>query len=705
MLVGGGHSHVQVVKYLGMNSIPGVRVTLVSEQPQAAYSGMLPGCLAGQYDSAQMHIKLLPLCVHSGVRFIQAQVDGLDLINNRVLFDDRPPLAFDVVSLNCGAQPIAIPQQGVAVKPISNFLPAWQQVLGQIQQGEQTDISIVGAGAGGVELALAGRASLPSTTKIRLYGSQLLKDHSAAARRRVARILVEKSIEHIKQRYTPGVEVQPNHQVFWVTDVHAPTWVANSGLSVDEQGFVRVDKQLRSVSHNHVFAAGDIAHLQDQERPKAGVYAVRAGAVLARNLSYAVQGLALSSSKHRYKAQTTHLNLINCADGTAVASYGPWAGHGRFWWWLKDRIDKAFIAKFNDLPGMPETQFQVSDGLKDELPDESMRCGGCGAKVAAEPLRRVLSRLPAQEAAYVSLGIGDDAAQISNQSSHTLLSVDGFRSMIDDPYMFGRIAAHHSLNDIYAMAAEPTAALAFVTVPLMAPRMIEEELFQVLSGAVSVLNASAVPLVGGHSAEGAELSVALTIAGNGSERALTKGSAQQGDALILTKALGTGVLLAAAMRGEDEANGFSACIQSMDQSNEQALDILLQHRVRALTDVTGFGLLGHLSEMLRASGLGVSLNVSSVALLPGAADAFARGVQSSLHQSNALALGDYQVNVPATMDPAVGVLMDPQTSGGLLAAVPPDGAQQCVAALHQAGFTAAAIIGELGAPGSEEIVI
>ena len=116
---------------------------------------MLPGCLAGQYDSAQMHIKLLPLCVHSGVRFIQAQVNGLDLINNRVLFDDRPPLAFDVVSLNCGAQPIAIPQQGVAVKPISNFLPAWQQVLGQIQQGEQTAISIVGAGAGGVELALA----------------------------------------------------------------------------------------------------------------------------------------------------------------------------------------------------------------------------------------------------------------------------------------------------------------------------------------------------------------------------------------------------------------------------------------------------------------------------------------------------------------------------------------------------------------------
>ena len=695
---------MQVVKYLGMNPISGVRVSLISEQTQAAYSGMLPGCLAGQYESAQMHIRLLPLCAQSGVRFIQAQVSGLDLINNRVLFEDRPPLAFDVLSLNCGAQPLATPRQGVAVKPISKFLPAWQQVLRQIQQGGQTAISIVGAGAGGVELALASRAALPRDVQIKLYGSQLLKDHSTSARKRVNKILAKKRIEYVKQRYTSDAHGQPDDQVFWVTDVQAPAWVADSGLSVDAHGFVRVDKQLRSVSHSHVFAAGDIAHLLHQERPKAGVYAVRAGVVLARNLSRVAQGLGLSGPKHRFKAQTTHLNLINCADGTAVASYGPLASHSRFWWWLKDRIDRAFIAKFNDLPEMPDPQFKVSEGLQDELPDETMRCGGCGAKIAAEPLRRVLARLPKQEAAYVSLGIGDDAAQISNQSSHTLLSVDGFRSMIDDPYMFGRIAAHHSLNDIYAMAAQPTAALAFVTVPLMAPRMIEEELFQVLSGAVSVLNTASVPLVGGHSAEGAELGVALTVTGNGSGRALTKGSAQQGDVLILTKALGTGVLLAAAMRGEDDVNGFTAAIQSMDQSNEGALSILLQHGVRALTDVTGFGLLGHVSEMLRSSGLGVSLHLSAVALLPDVVNASTRGVRSSLYKSNALAIADYQINTNTQRNAALDVLVDPQTSGGLLAAVPPDCAEQCVMALHRAGYPAAAAIGELCAPDRQEII-
>jgi selenide,water dikinase len=266
--------------------------------------------------------------------------------------------------------------------------------------------------------------------------------------------------------------------------------------------------------------------------------------------------------------------------------------------------------------------------------------------------------------------------------------------MIDDPYLFGRIAAHHSLNDIYAMAAVPTAALAFVTLPFMAARMMEEELFQVLSGAVSVLNEANVPLVGGHSAEGAELSIALTITGNGSEQPLTKGNACSGDAVILTKALGTGVLLAAAMRGEDDAQGLTACIASMNQSNATAVDILQNHGVHALTDVTGFGLLGHLGEMLRASDLGSELHLSHVPFLPGATAAFSSGVRSSLHGANEQALLDFKVSEAVATDPRLSALVDPQTSGGLLAAVPSDKASQCIAALHEAGFLAASVVGE-----------
>ena len=137
----------------------------------------------------------------------------------------------------------------------------------------------------------------------------------------------------------------------------------------------------------------------------------------------------------------------------------------------------------------------------------SVHCGGCGAKLAADPLRRVLARLPVQQSPKVALGIGDDAAQLCVASGTTLLSVDGFRAMVDDPYVFGRIAAHHALNDIFAMAAQPTSALAFITVPLMASELMEEDLFQLMSGVIGVLNAHDVPLVGGHTAEGVELSI------------------------------------------------------------------------------------------------------------------------------------------------------------------------------------------------------
>ena len=151
---------------------------------------------------------------------------------------------------------------------------------------------------------------------------------------------------------------------------------------------------------------------------------------------------------------------------------------------------------------MNSPQVTLPQELADELPEDDMRCGGCGAKLAADPLRRVLAELPAQQAAHVTLGIGDDAALVMHSGGSTLMSVDGFRTMIDDPYRFGRICAHHGLNDLFAMGAKPSSALALVTVPLMSQRMMEEELYQLLGGAVDVLNAAGAPLVGGHSAEG-----------------------------------------------------------------------------------------------------------------------------------------------------------------------------------------------------------
>ena len=712
LLVGGGHSHVQVLKHFAMYPVPGVRLTLVSDADVAPYSGMVPGYIAGHYALDEIHIALEPLCRAAGARFLCAKVMGLDTANKRILLQGRPGLHYDLLSINCGASPNLNGMPGIAVKPITGFLAQWPDLKSAIG-GHETPVTLglVGAGAGGVEMAMACRSSLPPQTQIVLIGPKLLPGLSKRAKALTKRALDRRRIEYIPQRVTDcaratedyrlqlddASERRVNH-LLWVTDVQAPEWLAASGLTCDASGFPSVGADLRSVSDGSVFVAGDAAHLQGQERAKAGVYAVRAAPVLAQNLALAVQGKSLVGSASRFKAQRSFLTLIGIGgvdDPDAIATKGPFALQGSLLWRLKDRIDRRFMARYHDLPDMAAPEHAVSPDLTAELasdlPDDLMRCGGCGAKLAADPLRRVLARLPDQAADHVSLGIGDDAAQVSHGAGTTLLSVDGFRAMIDDPYLLGRICAHHSLNDLFAMGATPTAALALVTLPLMAEHMMEEDLFQLLSGAVDVLNAHGAPLVGGHSAEGAELSIALTVTGAPGEVTLTKAGGQVGDVLLLTKPLGTGVILAGAMRGVHVSGSVPNCLSSMNASNGMSLSILQRHGVRALTDVTGFGLIGHLGEMLRASQCGVELRLAEIPILTGGLQLARQGVRSSIQRANAQALNDFTIMPSATDTDRLNLLSDPQTSGGLLACIPPEQADDCLKRLNEAGIPAAAV--------------
>ena len=709
VLIGGGHSHVQVLKKFAMNPVPGVRITLISESALSPYSGMLPGYIAGTYSEKDINIALGPLCVFAKARLICARVTGIDPVENTIALADRPSLRFDVLSLNCGAEQAPVTGQGMRVKPLNKFMPKWAEIKKSIHADIHyaSSIAIIGAGAGGAELALSFRASLPANTGIHLVGPSLLPGHGSGAVKQLEAALAEKEINYVCDRLTAeeantadgtvNLTLQSSSQtiradhVFWVTDVRAPQWLKATGLEQDERGFLRVDDRLRSRSHPHIFAAGDVAHLVGQERPKAGVYAVRAGPILADNLALAIQGLSLAKSSSQFRPQRYHLNLIGCGDDTAIASWGLLATRGRIWWQLKQWIDEKFMRRFNDLPTMRAPVHALPSALAEDLPEDLMRCGGCGAKLAADPLRRVLARLPAQSSVNLKLGIGDDAAEVINTGPTTLATVDGFRSMVSDPYLFGRIAAHHSLNDIFAMAAKPSAALAFVTVPLMAEAMMEDELFQLMSGLVDVLNAHDVVLAGGHSAEGAELNLGLTVLGASAGVVSTKAAAQIGHGVILTKPLGTGVVLAGDMRGQVESTLSSACMASMDQSNWPSIEVLVAHEVGALTDVTGFGLAGHLGEILRGAGCGVKLRLADIPMLPGVEALVRQGVASSLQKANALVLQDYKLVGIDAADPKLQLLVDPQTSGGMLATLPQHQIAACLDQLRGLGYQATQI--------------
>ena len=709
VLIGGGHSHVQVLKNFAMNPVQGIRITLISESGLSPYSGMLPGYVAGAYSEKDINVALGPLCVIAKARLICSRVTGIDPVENTIALAERPSLRFDVLSLNCGAEQAPITGQGMRVKPLNKFIPEWADIKKSIHANSNSasSIAIIGAGAGGAELALSFRSSLPADTGITLVGPSLLRGHGLGAVKQLKAALAEKKIDYVCDRLTAeersttddtvslklhsSSRVLRADHVFWVTDVRAPQWLQATGIEQDERGFLRVDDRLRSLSHPHIFAAGDVAHLVDQERPKAGVYAVRAGPILAKHLALAIQGLSLAGARSQFRPQRYHLNLIGCGDDTAIASWGPLATRGRIWWWLKQWIDERFMRGFNNLPVMQSPVYKLPLALSEHLPDELMRCGGCGAKLAADPLRRVLARLPTQSSVNLKLGIGDDAAEVINTGPTTLATVDGFRSMVSDPYLFGRIAAHHSLNDIFAMAAKPSAALAFVTVPLMAETMMEDELFQLMSGLVDVLNAHDVVLAGGHSAEGAELNLGLTVLGASTGEVSTKSAAQIGHGLILTKPLGTGVVLAGDMRGQVESKLSSACMASMDQSNWPSIEVLVDHEVGALTDVTGFGLAGHLGEILRGAGCGVKLRLADIPMLPGVEELVLQGVASSLQKANALVLQDYKVVGIDAADPKLQLLADPQTSGGMLATMPQHQIAECLEKLSSLGYQAVQI--------------
>jgi selenide,water dikinase len=702
VLVGGGHAHVHVLKRFGMRPMPGVRLTLVTRDVETPYSGMLPGYVAGQYSFAGCHIDLIRLARFAGARLVHDEAIGLDPVGRRVLCRGHPPIRYDLVSLDIGSTPRLgdVPgaaEHTVSVKPIAQFGARWEALLERARDMKRPRLAIVGGGAGGVELALSAQHRLAGLLKAKpevtlVTREELLPSHNRRVRRLFARILAERDIRAVADN--PIVRVEPGRliaangaeigfdEALWVTEAAGASWLAETGLPLDERGFLVVDETYRSPADAAVFAAGDIATMPAHPREKAGVYAVRAGPPLAANLRRALAGQRL----RRAVPQCQALALIGTGDARAVASRGPFAAYGRSLWQLKDWIDRRWMRRYTELPEM------AAEGAED-----AMRCGGCAAKVPADVLARVMARLgaPASEPGGVGVAIGlaspDDAALVTFPGAPPLLqTVDFFRALVDDPYLFGRIAATHALGDIYAMGGVPETALAIATVPPARPAIVEHDLFHMMKGGSEVLEAAGAVLVGGHSAEGAELALGFAVTGRTRPgKLLRKGGLRPGDRLLLTKPLGTGVILAAEMRRRAAARVVTEAIAAMLQPAAAASACLAEYGATACTDVTGFGLLGHLLEMLTASTADARLDPELIPALGGAMHLLADGVTSSLHASNLASLAALEDAHPHS--PLAALLIDPQTAGGLLAGVPAERAVDCLAELRRLGYHATVI--------------
>ena len=737
VLIGGGHAHVYVLKSLAMNPCEGARVTLIAKDLHTPYSGMLPGLVAGHYSWEETHVDLEPICRSGNFRIIHDEAVGIDHANKRVLMrSGRPGVRFDVCSVDVGITPRASDVAGAnehatPVKPIFGFNARWEAMLARVLEGgKKCDVCVVGGGAGGAELALSMRYRMREELKKRgldenlaaftlVTRGKLMPSHAKGVRKTFLKVFDEAGVRVIEDDGVVRAEsktlvLQSGREInadecIWCTQAGAAKWLKDStDLALDDDGFIAVNATLESTSHQHVFAAGDVANVLKHPRPKAGVFAVRQGPPLDKNIRRALLGKSLVD----FTPQKLFLGLITIGGKSAVLSYGNYAFGGigpvgeRLWRW-KDKIDRKWMKMYQEMPDMKEEAIDASplalaagEETIAALRAVPMRCGGCGAKVGATVLSRVMKRLepiPTNKNVEVGIDQPDDAAVVSVPPGMVgVQTVDYFRAFVDDPYIFGQIAAVHALGDCWAMGADPHAALAIATVPYGLETQVEETLYQMMAGACSILRDAGCGLAGGHSSEGAELSLGFSVHGAAPrEKLMKKGGMKAGHKIILTKPVGTGTLFAADMRSKAQGRWISNALNSMRQPSAVAAKTLFDHGATSCTDVTGFGLLGHLVEMCKGSNAAAVLDMDAVPILPGALECVESGITSSLQPAN-VRLSRAVAN-PSTVSgaPKYPLLFDPQTAGGMLASVPSENASAAVDALRSAGYPHTTIIGEV----------
>ena len=365
VLLGIGHTNAHVVRMWRRCPPAGARLFCVSNYPVATYSGMFPGLLAGQYSAPEMQIPLEPLCQAAGAELILSPTTGLDRSRGEIQFADRTPLAFDLLSVGIGSVPAlgdrCLGPENVPLKPMQSLLRRLEQRLDVTRRAgaNRAQVIVVGGGLGGLEVSLCLPhclqqilGDIPFELTLVHSGQRLAPGLSKRAgrlaeqelRRRDVRLVLNRKV---RETGPDGVTLDQGRAliadvVLWATQAVAPPLLSRFELPVDERGFLLTDNRLLSIADERVFAVGDSGTIQGEDVPKAGVYAVRQGPILWRNIKRQLKGQSLV----RFRPQHEFLKLLNTGDGRAIGDYHGWTFRGRWVWRLKDSVDRAFVRKY-----------------------------------------------------------------------------------------------------------------------------------------------------------------------------------------------------------------------------------------------------------------------------------------------------------------------------------------------------------------------
>ena len=709
VLLGAGHTNAHILRMWGMNAIPNTDLTCISDHAFATYSGMLPAVLAGQQPRHSMQIDLVRLCAFVNARLITHGVTNIDTEQQRICFEDRPPVPFDVLSIGIGSVPstdgVLIHPDAplLKIKPMQTFLDRLAVALATAskrlaaeESSRPLQIVVAGSGVAGVEISfclpafIQKQLSSPFELRIVSRSREILDGVIPAMRVRVEKELTDRGItvecgRTIVEVSTKSVRLNDGSErvadlVIWATGASPPELISRLNLPKDARGFLATDRTLQSTSGVPVFAVGDSGSIEGQTLPKAGVYAVRQGPVLWDNIKATLS----RESRRTYVPQRSFLKLVNTGDGSAIGEWKGFSFAGRWAMAWKQHIDSRFMQMYR----VPDVAGDSSD---------VMQCRGCGCKLGSDVLEEVL-----QSDSHSTQRSGgplvppeqlDDAAVVQLAAGSVVASTDFFTSPVADPWLAGRISALHAASDLIAMGATVKAALANVVVPEGSPAGQRDALNDLMAGARLEFEAMGASIVGGHTIVGPRWESGFTVIGepNSNGPLLRKNGLQSGDILYLTKPLGIGVLLAAHMRYQCHADAYGTLMKAILQRQHRMVAVAAEHGITAGTDVTGFGLIGHLVEMLSASLCAATVDLEKMPVLPGAPDAVNQGIESTLVPRNLHAECHVEIAATNRNSATYRILFDPQTCGGLLLGVKPELAKRFEQATAANSITATAI--------------
>ncbi len=650
-----------------MNNLKGLHTILISEHFEATYSGMTPGYIHKDFSKEEISMDLQRLCFNAGATFIRDKVVKIETNYQKLELQNLPSIHYDLLSINTGSisntRGIKIENSSRCffVKPISLLVKNLSEI-DQIIKYKKNKIAIIGGGIASYELAFSLSRRYENNLEITILGKNILKEKN----------LNEKTKKYIKKisNYLGIKEIQGEvvsisekfltlkNGVIFECDLSLvssgadiETWLSNSSLNKDKNGFIAVNDNLLSTNNESVFITGDACSLENNFRPKSGVMAVRQGEVLKENIFYKLTGRPLI----KFRPQKNWLYLVGTYKNYALLNYFFLSFHGRWCWKLKEWIDRRFINKFKFSSGksMTKKNFDL-----EESKNIKMYCQGCGSKASKYTLVNFLKA----ENSNTELS---DASIIDINTSSLLQSIDHIKLFTSlNPFDFGVISYLHSQNDILSSGGSVQTISVSQALPFSEGIIEKFYMDYFMKGIKSESIKDDSVIVSGHSYQSKEPGITITMNGV-FEKKISKNQAQENDLIYLSKPLGTGYLLAAYFNNSELLSSidFQNLIEWLRKGNSKASEISKSFKSNITTDISGFGLASHLSDICKSSKLSAEIKLNKEILINKNIEILKTFKSTGFDNNYSSSINDILISDNNKLK---NILYDPQTNGPLL---------------------------------------